>query len=298
MTGCSRSTVRRVTLCLIAGALLLPGTAAAQRRVITDSDVERVLPMLRSPLGRTAGFGAAAARGAAGMSDYMELTKLASEPTFDPHDWIASRAPASAVPPDARYLRDCSRELPVAAVKVPLTRGQLNSDAFTPTAVYALAGGTAAVDGARRFYTERGYTTVAAAAQGAVRLLAADSAVLVTIHRTNPHAGEPFLRPACNRATGATVELAVFRPSWSDSDAGWTRQRYEAELARHGLEHREYWAIVGGLAAVRTMVLSPEWNDLTAAEQALVSPNAAVYLRHRARLDPLLTLLDTEALDR
>jgi hypothetical protein len=298
MTGCSRNAVLRVATLLVAGALLIPGTAAAQRRVITDADIERILPMLRSPLGRTAGFGAAAARGAAGMTDYMALSQQASSSTFDPHDWITARAAAAVVPPDTRYLQDCSREVPVAAVKIPLTRGRLDSDAFTPTAVYALAGGTAALDGARRFYAARGFTAVAAAAQGTTRLLAPDSSLVVSIHRANPHAGEPLLRPACSRAAGATLELALFRPSWSASDAGWTRQRYEAELARHGLEHREYWAVVGGLAAVRAMVLSPKWGELSAAEQALVSPNVAVYLRHRARLDPLLVLLDTESLDR
>jgi hypothetical protein len=289
-------TIRRICVALFTWSALAPVLSApavhAQRR-ITDADVERVLPMLASPLGRSAGAASAATRGALGVEEYMALTTEAATEAFDPLDWIRGRSPRAEVPPNARYARDCSKELPVAAVKFPGSTGRLASDAFTPTALFVLADGAEA---AARFYRERGFSAVGAAG-ATVRLLAPDSTLLVTISRSNPHAGEPFLRPACNGAGGATVELARFRPSWHQSEGGWSRARYEAELERRGLEHREYWAIVSGLAACRTMVDSAEWAELSEYERELIAPNLPVYLRHRARLDPLLDLLENEALD-
>lgn len=269
-----------------------PSVAHAQR-IVSDEDVARVLPMLRSPLGRPAGVYSAMARGESGFKDYAALTAAAQTPAFDPQAYIAANSSHAVIPDGARYLRACSQQQPIAAVK--LSDGT-SSDVFTPTAVHALAGNAGSVAAAQRFYAQAGFATTGPATASRVRMMAPDRSVLVTISRANPLVMDAVFNSPCSNTPGPVVELALYRDSWSGSAAGWTRDKYEAELARHGLESREYTGIVSNLRVTRAIMREPDWAGMSEYERDLVAPNWRVYLKHRERLDPLLDLWEGEPL--
>lgn len=269
------------------------GGAEGQHRV-TERDVERVLPVMAHPLGQPAGFYSAGARGAQGFMDYFALNEERAKPGFDPHAYIVRNAPAAVAPPGSRYLLACSQEQPIAGAKVP---GGMNSDVFSPLAVHALTGGAGATEAARSFYAARGFVPVGQQGNGTTRLIAPDRSVLVTVAAANPLVMDPIARSACSDWRGPVVTVALYSPSWSESDRGWTRQKYDAFLAEHGLEHREYQAIVGALRATRLMVQQAEWREFGEAERDLVAPNWRIYVKHRQRLDPLLDRFDNPELD-
>jgi hypothetical protein len=266
---------------------------AAQRRPLTDADVERIMPIVRSPYGgpSDAQNERLSARNTA--LDYLSLGRVRGEPGFDEQHWLEEQTRHAVTPAGSRYLADCSRELPVGAALMPTASGETRSDVFSFTAVHALDGADA-LEAARRFYEARGFRR-AGSGQAPLRLFAPDSTLMVTLHRANPHIGEAFLRPACNRWRGPILELVLVRPSWSEIDEGWYGPRFQAELRKHGVEERDYWEILLTLHYTRIMVLSPDWSSLDATSRKLVAPSAEVYLKHRDKLDALLERVERHA---